>query len=225
MRGDFREGAIAVVSKELVATERGDVQIGTAVVVVVADGGSHSVLGRPDAARLGDVGKSHGPCSVGVNLEVGSVQTASKGFVAGLGGTLVRPEWLTLNQKDIEIAVVVVVEESHARRHDLGIVELTGHAVDVHEIEAGFSGNVGEPRRLTSLGPVHRSGVPIGSAGHQDLTRTDQRRHTEAQFHSLSVSLFLRVPSGSVDLTGLSRHRASRCFGAHRDEACAFISS
>jgi hypothetical protein len=47
------------------------------------------------------------------------------------------PEHLSLDDVDVEIAVVVVVEQRHTGRHDLRVVELAGHAVEVDEVEAG----------------------------------------------------------------------------------------
>src|SRR6185369_5273992 len=40
--------------------------------------------------------------------------------------------------EDVEVAVVVVVEQRDARRHDLRVVELAGHPVEMHEVEAAL---------------------------------------------------------------------------------------
>ena len=44
----------------------------------------------------------------------------------------------TLHQIDVEIAVVVVVEERDAWRHDFRLVELAAHAVEVDEVDRRF---------------------------------------------------------------------------------------
>ena len=54
-------------------------------------------------------------------------------------------EHLTLHQVDVEIAVVVVVEQPHARAHDLRVVQLSRHPVEVHEIDPRRFGPIDEP--------------------------------------------------------------------------------
>src|SRR5262245_66669016 len=50
-----------------------------------------------------------------------------------------------LNEVDVEITVVVVVEERNAWSEDLRVVERSGRAVHVHEVEAGLTGDLDEP--------------------------------------------------------------------------------
>src|SRR5438093_13190665 len=57
---------------------------------------------------------------------------------------------------DIEIAVVVVVEQRDARRQDLRIEKLSRCAVEVDEVEAGFSRAIDEPVSLTRRRAGHR---------------------------------------------------------------------
>ena len=66
----------------------------------------------------------------------------------GRGARGGRPEHAALHQVDVEVAVVVVVEQRDARRHDLGLVEPAGHPVDVDEVEAARRGPVDEPLRF-----------------------------------------------------------------------------
>src|SRR5207253_6981870 len=54
-------------------------------------------------------------------------------------------EDLTLNEKDIKVAVVVVIKHRDARRQMLVVVPLTRHAVEMDEVKAGFFGAVDEP--------------------------------------------------------------------------------
>ena len=61
-------------------------------------------------------------------------------------------EQLALHEVHVEVAVVVVVEESRARSRHLRLVELAGHAVEVDEVEPGLGGPIDEP-------------LPVGAAG------------------------------------------------------------
>ena len=49
---------------------------------------------------------------------------ASRRLRARLAERLSSAEHLSLHEEDVEIAVVVVVEQRDARRHDLGMIEL-----------------------------------------------------------------------------------------------------
>ncbi len=62
----------------------------------------------------------------------------------------VGPEHRALDQIDVEVAVAVVVEQGSAGAHHLGVVEASGHAVEVMERDADLGGDVGE-RRLPVL--------------------------------------------------------------------------
>ncbi len=66
-------------------------------------------------------------------------------------------EHLTLHEEHVEVAVVVVVEQADARRHDLGVVELAGHAVEVHEVQAGIGCPIREPFLCRILRRIDRS--------------------------------------------------------------------
>src|SRR6266566_3549142 len=52
---------------------------------------------------------------------------------------------LSLNDEHIEVAVVVVVQQADAWRHELGIEHRARHAVEVHEVEAGLCSPIDEP--------------------------------------------------------------------------------
>lgn len=98
-----------------------------------------------------------------------------------------------MNEKDIQILVVVVVEKGYAGRDDFGIVELAGHAVDVREVEAGFHRGVDEPPGRASLDRTGDSGPPrrdigIGSA-RQRRAGTHENRDTKSQPHARVVSI------------------------------------
>ena len=98
-----------------------------------------------------------------------------------------------MNEKDIQILVVVVVEKGYAGRDDFGIVELAGHAVDVREVEAGFQRGVDEPPGRASLDRTGDSGTPrrdigIGSA-RQRRVGTHENRYTQSQPHARVVAI------------------------------------
>ena len=72
--------------------------------------------------------------AVGATREVVAEQTAGRDVC---GRTGFRPaERTTLHEKDVEIAVVVVVEERDTRAHFLDDVVAARRAVDVCEVEA-----------------------------------------------------------------------------------------
>src|SRR5262249_26215229 len=108
---DIRKRAVAVVSIELVGSEIRHVEIDAAVVVEVARRRSHAVASRDDAARLRHVGKVQVPPSIRANLQVVAKEPAASlrrpgGSGAGRSGL----QGGSLDEKEIEIAIVVVVE-------------------------------------------------------------------------------------------------------------------
>ena len=69
-------------------------------------------------------------------------------WIRGVLERLLCAEHRALDQVHIEVAVVVVIEQGDAGRHDLGVVPLTRHAVEVDEVEACLFGALDEPLRL-----------------------------------------------------------------------------
>ncbi len=144
------EGAVAIVAEQLIASERRHVEIDAAVVVVVAGRDAHPVSGRVQPAGVGHVGEPQRARAVGVHLQIVPEQSSLQRqrtlrrkqrllqFLAGA-------EHLPLRNEHIEIAVVVVIEQRHARAHVLGVIERAGHPVEVHEVEAGRRGAVDKP--------------------------------------------------------------------------------
>ena len=70
---------------------------------------------------------------------------------------------------EVELAVAVVVEDRHARAVGGREVLLLGHPREVHEIDAGSPGDLGEPERAGLLGmgrvdPVEARSVPVTPA-------------------------------------------------------------
>ena len=80
--------------------------------------------------------------------QVVAKQAVAKRVARGKDGILqrlARPEHLPLDDIDVEIAIVVVVEQADAGGHDLGVIDLPGHAVEVDEVEPGLPGALDEP--------------------------------------------------------------------------------
>ena len=73
-----------------------------------------------------------------------------------------RPSICPCTTIHIEVAVAVEVEQRDAWRHDFGKIELARHAVEMDEVEARFTGGVGEPLLHPGLSPPRK--VRAGSA-------------------------------------------------------------
>src|SRR4029453_8358454 len=102
------------------------------------------------AARLGDVGESQRACAISPNFQVVPEQSSFRGppvfwWEECLSESLSCTEHSTLREKDIKIAVIVVIEQRHSGAHVLGVVKTTGHSVEVHEIQPRLSSRIDEP--------------------------------------------------------------------------------
>ena len=173
--GDVVEVPLAVVAEEIAAADRRHVEIGVAVVVVVADGHALAVERLVEPGLLGDV------------LEVSLAVVA----VEGLGGRrldLVAGPVRRVDEEQVLVAVAVVVEEGDARAHGLGQELLAKRAVVVDERDAGVLGDVDEldGRAATRLDrgrpdrrrrPWGRTGLAVAGAapvGHEEQDRPAQ---------------------------------------------------
>ena len=149
LAGDVGEGPVAVVAEQLVRSEGGAVEVDPTVVVEVARRDAHAVRAPVEPAALGDVREAQGPAAVAMHLEVVPVQAVPRRTGPGRDGVRVeRTAWAgrtALYDVDIEIAVVVEVEHRRAGPHGLDDPELSGLAVEMHEVDAGRSGQVDEP--------------------------------------------------------------------------------
>ena len=102
--GDVFEGAVASIMIEGVRPPPGDEHVGTAVVVVVADGDAVAVAREiRRCRRLGDV--LEGP--------IAPIAEESIAACRRVGGRRERPP---LDSVNVEPAIAVVIEESHPRR-------------------------------------------------------------------------------------------------------------
>ena len=143
--GNVGEGAVPVVVEHLVAAKSGEVQIDPAVVVDVADGDAHPVAARMNAARCGDVGEMERPRAIRLDFEIVAIQPVAERSGRRRNQGRAVAEHFALHEIDIEIAVVVVIEQRDARRHDFRLIELAGHAVEVHEVETDLVRAIGKP--------------------------------------------------------------------------------
>src|SRR5687768_2014229 len=134
-----REGAVAVVAKQLVGAEIREQQIDPAVVVDVGRRHTQAVLISADTTRVGDVRELELTRAVGVHTQVISIETP-------LGsGRLVCSQYSTLHQVNVKIAVVVVIEQPDTRRKNFGIVEPSRRAMHVYEVEPRLNSSLAEP--------------------------------------------------------------------------------
>ena len=143
--GGFRhvgERAVAVVAEKHGARESRAIQVHEAVVVEVARRDAHAIRPQANPALGSDIREPDRVRAVGVRDGIVSEQS-----VASPLGRPVGSQQVPLRDVDVEVAVVVVVEEADARRHDLRVVEAARHAVDVREVEAGRLGDVRKPLR------------------------------------------------------------------------------
>ena len=128
---DIGEDAVAAVAIQDVRAEVRDVEIDPAVVVVVAGAGAHPVLAMADARSIGHV-----------------LERAVAAIPVQAVPRLLRHrrigERATVDEEDVDPAVVVVVEEQPARADGFDQVFVGARAVDVAEVDAGVAADIGE---------------------------------------------------------------------------------
>ena len=160
--GAFRrvfESAVAPVAIERVRPKPGDEQVGAAVVVVIAGRDAQPVALSPgergDPRGFGDILES--PVAAVVEKTV----ARNRGGLVPVAGLLQdRP---ALHAVDVEPAVAVEVEQSHAARRRLGHQVLRGPAVVEGEDQTRSLGVVDEPDGRTARRLDGRAIVPRGS--------------------------------------------------------------
>ena len=124
------ERTLARVVKETALANRGNENIGEAVVIVIGDGNAHTVDFDVETGGTSDVGE--GAIAV-VTVQVGS----------GPGALMAGPVH-AVHQQNIEPAIVIVIEKSAAGSKSFGKIPGTERAVVVTEVEAGIRCNVGQ---------------------------------------------------------------------------------
>src|SRR5258705_4358221 len=153
----------------------GDEYVDAAIVVDIADRDAHSVSVRAESRGLSDIGKFQAARAIGVHGEIIPIQTSRAGFLRRVSGS-VGTEPRSLENENVEFAVVVVVQEGDAGADDFGIIELAVPAVEMLEAHATRVGCIDEQllrrRRLRTpgLACVRRA----GPQGQRDRCRGKQ---------------------------------------------------
>ena len=131
---DVAKRAVPVVVVQHILAVVADVQIGVAVVVVVADAHALSPPGMHEPCLLRDIGE-------------GAVVIISIEMIAGRSLAGRRPLKLgAIDDKDVRPAVVVEIKDRHASPGSLNDVLLGGDAAkDIVHGKPTFRSNVGEP--------------------------------------------------------------------------------
>ena len=212
--GDVLEATAVQIAEQLVRTQVGHVEVDVPVPVVVAGGdadvvagGLKTQLGRDvDEAQL-RLARLRGACGVGgANAHQVVAEDAVARRLPGLArehrrAVLVALELAALAQVDVQVAVVVVVEEGHARADHLRGIEPAGHAVEVHEVDTDFR------RRRLECG----SGRAAGRQDQPDKGKSELGRHGQWRLSS--------QPSCTWERGHLARIRAKRGFRRQRPTA------
>src|SRR5258708_106822 len=107
------EGAVAVVSEQMVWPQAGHIDVVKAIVIVVTNGDPHSPA---------DVGETGLVC----NISKSPVAVVVIESAAGLATRLHQVHRQRVNKKDIEVAVVVIIKERHTATHGFDDVLLLG---------------------------------------------------------------------------------------------------
>ena len=129
---------------EHVRAEVRDIEVLKSVVVVVAHGYAHAAADPPHARLLGNVFKLQLP---------GLREQIAKEPVAGPPSRrrrenpiLIGGERKALNKVNVEVAVVVVVKQSHARTHDFGHVVLGARTAVMVKVQPNLGCNLAKDR-------------------------------------------------------------------------------
>ncbi len=189
---DVGERAVVIVAVQLIRAEVREVEIDPAVVVDVAGGDSHPVPVRADATLYGDVNESHGSRPVGADAQVVAEQASARVrrcWHAGIARR--RSEQLTLDEEHIEIAVVVEVEQSGARGHDLREIVPARHAVDVNEAKPAFLRAIDEPGRAAGRRRL-RTFVRAAAARGRDRDEDDEHGRERVCGHRVNGNRLVR---------------------------------
>ena len=133
--GDFAESAVALVVVEAVLAVAGYVEVGQAVVVVVADAGALAPAGVGEPGFRGHVGK--GAVVVVVEEMAGGCRA---------GRSCLGVQISAVDEKDVGVAVTVVVEDGNAGACRLQNVTFGGYsAINIQHLDTGLRRHVFEP--------------------------------------------------------------------------------
>jgi hypothetical protein len=185
--------ALAVVAKQLISVDAGYKQVGTAIIVKIADSSAHPITGTGDLRALSDVGEG----SIAVVLEQAVVK-----FWAGF-----HQRWHlgAVDEINIEQAVPVVIEQGYPCRHGFGLVLLRGGRIVHDKVHTGTFGNILEPDRRPPYGlREHHQG-----AEQQDAEYRGENQYGQDRTHSSLAGL---TPLASIEYSKERprRQKASR---------------
>ena len=141
LEGPILEGAVALVPPQLVVAEVGQKDVDPAVVVIVGRRDADAVAVGPDPGRLRHIFEGERAGAVLGDHQIVAVETILEGEAllrrrVGVGDRLAGAQHLTLDQIEVEIAVVVVVQETNAGSADFNDIELAGDPREVEEVDA-----------------------------------------------------------------------------------------
>ena len=142
---DLDERAVTLVPKHLVGAEAREVQVNPPVVVDVPGGDAHPVAPRNNSAFVGDVREGQRGPPRRIHRQIVAEQSIPGCRIRPRRERRVAAERVSLDEIDVEIAVVVVVQQRSAGTHDLRLIEAARHPVEVNEVEASDRGDVLEP--------------------------------------------------------------------------------
>ena len=149
--------------------QRGDEDVVKAVVVVVAHGNAESEHGNRQPRFARDVGE----CAVAVVVVE---------LQRGRAGVRVPGKIISVDQKDVGIAVVVVIDEGAARPHGFRQPLLSEGAVVVGEVDARLRGDVAE---VNLLGVTRVANDKI--INHRDTEAQRKLERKDLSFFSVSL--------------------------------------
>ena len=131
--------------KEVVPANGTDKDVRAAIVIIVTNRHAHPVTHMSQPGLPGYIDKLQ---LAGFAQHIAEQAIArfpsGSGWKSRLCRTLSRLQHGTLQQKDIQIPIAVIVKQGHARAHDLRQVKLPGGAREMLESQSSFGGGIAE---------------------------------------------------------------------------------
>ena len=138
--------AIVKITKQVIRTDCGDIDVVVSVIVIIADSAAESIHLDRESGLTRHVSK----CAVFIIVVEGGIR---------IGGFMSRPVH-GIDKKDVLPAVVIVIDEADTATHRFRQIFLSEGAGVVLETNTGLSSNVSE---LDGAGRARRSnGICIG---------------------------------------------------------------
>ena len=128
-----REGAVAVIKEEGIAAKVAQEDVLIAIVVDVASDDAVAVAAESQTRPLGDILK---PATARVAVQA-----------IGNGPRRIDRQRVARRETEVHLAVVIEVEDRHARAVGRGELLGLGHSRDMHEVDPGTGPDVGEAER------------------------------------------------------------------------------